>query len=207
MKAGIVFTSYVPTSLVGVDSPSPTLAAEVVTGLPISTGAFPGNVFFLTEQQANELSASSVNGAPIIQCHAGWYEVVQVDSGADSTYLQQGYIVAQVSIAKGPYVLTDPANATFLGANPAVLLGPVTPGNYTIVQVAGNTNVYIKTGQTGAKGTLVTYATADNGEASLPTGSTGLTNDLYSGIVGQIEEAVSSPALNLVNVSFPFGVI
>ena len=40
---GIQFTSYIPTALVGNNSPSPTLAAEVVTGLPISTGAFPGN--------------------------------------------------------------------------------------------------------------------------------------------------------------------
>ena len=53
MAQGIQFTSYIPTSLVGNNSPSPSLAAEIVTGLPIWTGAFPGNVFYLTEQQAN----------------------------------------------------------------------------------------------------------------------------------------------------------
>lgn len=213
MNAQIEFTSYIPTALVGVNSPSPTLAAEVVTGLPISTGAFPGNVFYLSESWANQLSASAVNGSAIQQCHAGWYMVVQIDSGATAAYLQNGYIVAQADpYTKGAFVLTSADKATALGANPAILIGyptgGFTPGYYTIVQVSGDANVYLKSGSTGAKGVLITYATGDNGQAGTPTQSTDITYALYGGIVGLLESlAATASGINRVNVSFPFGVI
>ena len=212
MNAGIVFTSYIPTALVGVNSASPTLAAEAVTGLPISTGAFPGNVFYLSEDQANQLSASAVNGSAVQTCHAGWYAVVQIDSGATAGNLQAGYIVAQADpFTKGPWVLTDVSHETALGACPAVLIGyptgGFTPGHYTIVQIAGDTGVYLKSGSAGTKGATVVYASADNGQASLATAGTSITYALYAGLVGQLTETATQSAINRVNVAFPYGII
>lgn len=159
--AGIQFTSYIPTALVGVNSPSPTLAAEVVTGLPIPTGAFPGNIFYLTESQANQLSQFPINGAAQLVCHAGYYQVVKVSETAVAANIVAGAIGAQKSIPltqvdankanPATAVVTDYATsgtATLLGLNPVVFLNPVTPGNFTIVQVAGDASVLLSAGVT-----------------------------------------------------------
>jgi hypothetical protein len=159
---GIQFTSYIPTALVGNNSPSPTLAAEVVTGLPIPTGAFPGNCFFLSESQASQLSQSVVNAAfPAFTCHAGWYMVVQVSAAAVAANVKAGAIGAVINvpttyaaeIAGVPpqSVVTDGATAAtagLLGNYPVVFLNSVTPGNYTIVQVAGDATVLLAASQT-----------------------------------------------------------
>ena len=208
MAQGIQFTSYIPTSLVGNNSPSPSLAAEIVTGLPIWTGAFPGNVFYLTEQQANQLSQFPVNSAPQFLCHAGWYEVVQVDSGATAANILQGSIGAQVripttqaaAIATIPpsAVVTDgaaAATAGFLGINPVVFLNAVTPGYYTIVQIAGDAKVRLAASQTTVIGDALLSATPGLATAG---GSTALTAHNIQNVIGVAEEVIITPAAALV---------
>lgn len=191
MAAGIQFTNYVPQFLAGVNSPSPTLAAEVVTGLPIPTGAFPGNCFFLTEQQANQLSPA--NGPTL---HAAWYMVVKVDAAAVAANIALGAIGAQLSIpttnaaanaAIPPQaVVTDVTKALNIAINPVVFLGPVTPGNYTIVLVAGDGLVLI------AANTSVTLGAQliSNNSTATSTPSAGFSN----AAVGLAEAALVAPA-------------
>jgi hypothetical protein len=199
MSAGIQFTSYVPTSLVGNNSPSPTLAAEVVTGLPISTGAFPGNVFYLTEAQANQLSQFPVNGATQLICHAGWYMVVKVSETAVAANIVAGAIGAQRLIpltqndetkAVPPQaVVTDGATAStagLLGVNPVVFLNPVTPGNYTIVQVEGDASLLLAANVSATVGSLLTSQSPGT-----VTSATATYTALTAGIT---EIAVTAPA-------------
>jgi hypothetical protein len=201
MAGGIQFTSYVPTALVGNNSPSPTLAAEVVTGLPIPTGAFPGNAFYLTEQQANQLSQFPINNARQLLCHAGWYMVVQVSATAVSANIVQGAIGAQAvipvtqsqALANIPpqSVVTDGATAAtalLLGVNPVVFLNPVTPGNYTIVQIAGDASLFVAAAQTLAVGATLISQSPGNVVA-------GAISSLTAGIV---EIAAATPAAALV---------
>jgi hypothetical protein len=199
---GITFTSYVPTSLVGNNSASPTLAAEVVTGLPIPTGAFPGALFYLNEAQANQLSQTSINSAPLMACHAGWYMVVQVDAGATSANIVQGAIGAQKAISKTNAVsqqgvpvqaiVTDASNVLSLGQNPVVFLNAVTPGNYTIVQVQGDGHVLLAASQTVAAGELLQSTSA--GTVDVVAGGTDVTATIFTESVGVAEETFNSPA-------------
>ncbi|MGA8148198.1 MAG: hypothetical protein WB870_11575, partial [Gallionellaceae bacterium] len=204
MAQGIQFTSYIPTSLVGNNSPSPTLAAEVVTGLPISTGAFPGNVFYLTEQQANQLSQSTVNSAPAFRCHAGWYMVVQVDSGATVANIKAGAIGAQAripttqtaEIASIPpaAVVTDGATAAavgMLGVNPVIFLNAVTANYFTIVQIAGDAKVLLAASQTTVIGDALLSQTPGNAIAG---STTALTAHNIQNVVGLAEEVRITPA-------------
>lgn len=204
MSQGIAFTSYIPTSLIGNNSPSPTLAAEVVTGLPISTGAFPGNVFYLTEQQANQLSQSTVNSAPAFRCHAGWYMVVQVDSGATVANIKAGSIGAQAripttqnaEIASIPpaAVVTDGATAAavgMLGVNPVIFLNAVSVNYFTIVQIAGDAKVLLAASQTTVIGDALLSQTPGNATAG---GSTALTAHNIQNVVGIAEEVRITPA-------------
>ena len=208
MAQGIQFTSYIPTSLVGNNSPSPSLAAEIVTGLPIWTGAFPGNVFYLTEQQANQLSQSTVNSAPALRCHAGWYMVVQVDSGATVANITAGAIGAQAripntqaaEIASIPpaSVVTDGATAAAvgtLGINPVIFLNAVSVNNYTIVQIAGDAKVLLAASQTTVVGDVLLSQTPGNATAG---GSTALTAHNIQNVVGVAEEVRITPAAALV---------
>jgi hypothetical protein len=196
---GITFTSYVPTSLVGNNSASPTLAAEVVTGLPIPTGAFPGALFYLNEAQANQLSQTSINSAPLMACHAGWYMVAQIDASATSGNLVQGAVVAQKAISKTNAVanqgvpvqaiLTDVANVLGLGMLPAILLNTVTPGNYTIVQIQGDAHVLLQASQTVAVSTLLQSSSTVGAVAA-----SSFTDANYQDTIGIAEEAFNSPA-------------
>ena len=187
---GLNFTSYVPTVLNGVNSPSQTLAAEVVTGMPISTGALPGARFYMTEQQANQLSNNL--------CHEGWYRVVQVDSGATPGYINFGYIGAQLSLTKGQDVVTSADKSLAAGIAPCIFLGTVTPGNYTIVQDQGDATVMQSAGSV-TLGNILSYTTAQNGEA----GTAGTT--FVTGTVGVAEAAATVAGLIRVRLGFPFG--
>jgi len=211
MAQGITFTNYVPTSLVGVNSPSPTLAAEAVTGLPIPTGAFPGNIFYLNEQQATQLSLTSVNSAPLLTCHAGWYEVVQVSASATAANIVQGAIGAQAAIPTTALteaanvalqsVVTDgatAATASMLGVNPVVFLNAVTPGNYTIVGVAGDLSVLLAASQTTVIGDALLSATPGSCAAG---STTALTCHNIQNLVGQAEQVLITPAAALVLTS------
>ena len=201
MSKGIQFTSYIPTSLVGVNSPSPTLAAEVATGAPISTGAFPGNVFFLTEAQANQLSQSSVNSAPLMVCHEGWYAVVQVSASATVANIVQGAIGAMTAIpttnatSNAPIayscVVTDNQTAgTMLGVNPVIFLNAVTAGYYTIVQVAGDANILLAASQTTVIGQSLL---SQSGAAGVLSATTALSLANIANLVGVAEAVVVSP--------------
>lgn len=217
MAQGIQFTSYIPTSLVGNNSPSPTLAAEAVTGLPIATGAFPGNVFYLTEAQANQLSQSTVNSAPALRCHAGWYMVVQVDSGATAANITAGAIGAQPRIPTSQLaevasippsaVVTDGSYAAAIGTigiNPVVFLNAVTPGNFTIVQIAGDAHVLLAASQTTVVGDALLSQSPGNATAG---GSTALTAHNIQNVVGIAEEVIITPAgaLTLTSVAASSG--
>ena len=209
---GITFTSYVPTSLVGNNSASPTLAAEVVTGLPIPTGAFPGALFYLNEAQANQLSQTAINSAPQMICHAGWYMVVQIDASATSGNLVQGAVVAQKAISKTTAVanqgvpvqaiMTDVANVLALSILPAILLNAVTPGNYTIVQVQGDAHVLLQASQDAAIGSLLQSSST---VGAVVAGS--ISDTVYEEAIGIAEEAFNSPAgaLTLTSVAAASG--
>lgn len=200
---GIQFTSYVPTSLIGNNSASPTLAAEVVTGLPIATGAFPGNVFFLSEQQASQLSQTVVNSAtPAFTCHAGWYMVAQVSASATAGNIKAGAIGACVNVpltyaAEQTFVppqsvVTDCATANTAGllANyPVVFLNTVTPGNYTIVQLAGDASILLAASQTVTAGTLLQSAATVG--ATVASSNSQTTAPLNIGIA---QQTFNSPA-------------
>jgi len=203
MAQGITFTNYVPTSLVGVNSPSPTLAAEAVTGLPIPTGAFPGNVFYLNEQQATQLSLTSVNSAPLLTCHAGWYEVVQVSASATAANIVQGAIGAQAAIPTTALteaanvalqsVVTDgatAATASMLGVNPVVFLNAVTPGNYTIVGVGGDLSVLLAASQT----TVVGQGLLSQTPGTVLSATTALSLANIGNLVGIAEQVLITPA-------------
>ena len=203
MAQGITFTNYVPTSLVGVNSPSPTLAAEAVTGLPIPTGAFPGNIFYLNEQQATQLSLTSVNSAPLLTCHAGWYEVVQVSASATAANIVQGAIGAQAAIPTTALteaanvalqsVVTDGATAAtagLLGINPVVFLNAVTPGNYTIVGVGGDLSMLLAASQT----TVVGQGLLSQTPGTVLSATTALSLANIGNLVGIAEQALITPA-------------
>jgi len=203
MAQGITFTNYVPTSLVGVNSPSPTLAAEAVTGLPIPTGAFPGNVFYLNEQQATQLSLTSVNSAPLLTCHAGWYEVVQVSASATAANIVQGAIGAQAAIPTTALteaanvalqsVVTDGATAAtagLLGSNPVVFLNAVTPGNYTIVGVGGDLSMLLAASQT----TVVGQGLLSQTPGTVLSATTALSLANIGNLVGIAEQVLITPA-------------
>jgi hypothetical protein len=183
MASGIQFTNYVPQFLTGVNSPSPTLAAEVVTGAPISTGAFPGNCFFLSEQQANQLSNANI-------CHAGWYMVAQVDAGATAANIVLGAVghqstVAGSNTAPGALLVTTADKGIALGVCPVVFLGVVTPGNYTIVQVAGDGVLLLAANQTGLVGSMLAYASP---------GSVSVSTTIAAGGAGIARKALTTPA-------------
>jgi hypothetical protein len=193
---------------VGVNSPSPTLAAEAVTGLPIPTGAFPGNVFFLNESQANQLSQVSVNSAPKKACHAGWYGVVQVDASAVAANIVQGAIGAMLAIpttaavenaAVPPQaIVTDGATAAtagLLGVNPVIFLNAVTPGYYTIVQVGGDAHVLLAASQTTVIGSALLSATPGAANAG---GTTAITAANIYSVIGLAEQVRITPAAALV---------
>lgn len=195
MSAGIQFTSYIPETLTGVNSPSPTLAAEVVTGLPIPTGAFPGNCFYLSEQQAQQLSNNT--------CHAGWYMVVQVDAGATAANIAFGHIGQQSTLAgsntaPGALLVTDAAHGLGVGINPVVFLGVVTPGNYTIVQVSGDASL-VTTAAAIAVAAIVAYSS---------TGTVATSATYVAGTAGIATTSVTSAGGTIrASLSFPFGVI
>ena len=134
--------------------------------------------------------------------------VCQIDSGAVAGNLLQGAIVAQkaipttqnASIASVPpsAVLTDGATAAtagFLGINPAVLLNAVTPGNFTIVQLAGDASVRLAASQTTVVGSLLLSASPGLVDAG---GSTAIIATNYQNIVGLAEQVLITPAAALV---------
>ena len=212
MLASIKFTDYVPTSLVGVNSPSPTLAAEVVTGLAIATGARPGpgEAFYLSEKWANQLSAVAINGAPVLQCHAGWYMIAQVDAGATAALIAQGFIGARTGLTYNGVaatgVVTDVVNATTnlgAGQNPVIFLNAVTPGNWTIVQLSGDASVYASAA-VATIGEALAYSTT-TGKVTLSAAPT--TYAIFATLVGLAQQTTAGAGLVRANVQFPFGYV
>jgi hypothetical protein len=198
----IKFTDYVPLNLVGVNSPSRTLVSEVVTGTPISTGAVPGESFFISKQQAAQLST------PYYPCYPGWYRVVLVDVGATAANIAFGTIGGQLSIGASTLLdaqVTDASHVLNLGIAPCVFLtgglglivssayvpalAAMTPGNYTIVQDAGDASLLVAANQTVSVGSvLVSTATGQVAVAG------SISDTVYSTIVGIAEAALTVPA-------------
>lgn len=146
------FTGYLPQGLLNVNSPTQSLAWETTTQLGISTGAVQGKRFYLSEATAQQLSNNT--------CHEGWYRIVQVDAGATANLIAFGYGGAMVSVANGPDVVTSADQVLTLGADPVVFLGPVTPGNFTIVQDAGTAVLAITASQNVSAGNVLAITAA-----------------------------------------------
>lgn len=188
----IKFTDYVPYTLVGVNSASKTLAAEAVTGLPLSTGAAPDSSFWLDEKQANLLSSSTQ------VCHEGWYRVVQVDSAATAANIAFGYVGAMLKISTGTLaspagsaikVVTSYDKALANGLAPVVFLGTVTPGNWTIVQDTSEGEGTVQTSSgSGSLGAVLIAQTSGSGQATT-LGATAITGSNYPQILAIAEAA------------------
>jgi hypothetical protein len=195
----IKFTDYVPLTLVGVNSASRTLSAEVVTGAPIATGAIPGESFFISTKQAASLST------PNYPVFAGWYRVVQVDAAAVAAKIAFGAIGGQTSLALGADEVTDASSLLNLGIAPCVFLtgglgllvgtafvpalAAMTPGNYTIVQDSGDASLLLAAGQTAAVGSVL-VSTASGTVAVAGA----ISDTVFSTIVAIAEAAVTTPA-------------
>ena len=199
----IKFTDYVPQNLIGVNSASKTLSAEVVTGTPIATGAVPGESFFISAKQATQLSTV------YFPVYEGWYRVVQIDTGATAANVQFGSIGGQVTLAKGDNVVTDQANVLKPGIAPVVFLAGgcgllvsgafvpdlplVTPGYYTIVQDAGDASVLLAANQAVSVGDVLVGA-AGVGTVTKPAATVLEVVNTLPTIVGVAEAAVTTPA-------------
>ena len=146
------FTGYLPQGLLNVNSPTQSLAWETTTQLSISTGAVQGKRFYLSEATAQQLSNNT--------CHEGWYRIVQVDAAATADLIAFGHGGAMVSVADGPDVVTSADKVLTLGADPVVFLGPVTPGNFTIVQDAGTAVLAITASQDVSAGNVLVITAA-----------------------------------------------
>jgi hypothetical protein len=206
MLAGIKHTDYVPTSLVGVNSASPTLAAEVVTGLQIATGARPGagEAFYLSESWANQLSLTAINGATVLTCHAGWYMIAKVDTAATTALVAQGLVGGRVTLSN-TYTVSDCAHAnTALGAGqfPVIFLNSVTPGNYTIVQISGDASLLGSGAITTGAALAYSITTGQVIASAAPT-----TYAIVQTLVGLAETTTTGAGLVRANVQFPFGYI
>lgn len=191
---GLQFTTYVPTQLTGVNNTSPTLSAEAVTGLQLPSGARVGARFYLTQAQAQQLTAGDT-----YSCYAGWYREVQVDAGATANYIAAGYIGAMKTLAKGQDVVTSVDQSLALGIGPCVFLGPVTPGNYTIVQDNGDATVCANDAVT--VGHTLTYATNGLGLVA----DSGGTTTAGASLVGIATSAATVSGLVRTRLGFPFG--
>ena len=208
----IKFTDYLPLNLVGVNSPSKTLVAEAVTGTPISTGAVPGESFYINKAQALQLST------PYFPVYPGWYREVMVDVGATAANIAFGTIGAQLSLTTSTLYdnqVTDTTHALNIGIAPCVFLtgglgllvsgasAPIpvggtvpgsllamTPGNYTIVQDAGDASLLVAANQTISVGNVL-VSNASNGTVSA---AGAISDTVYSTIVGIAEAALTVPA-------------
>jgi hypothetical protein len=199
--ARIKFTDYVPLTLIGVNSASKTLSAEVVTGTQIATGATVNESFFINKAQATLLST------PYFPVYPGWYRVVQVDAGANVAKILFGTIGGQLSLT-GTFLdgtVTDAGNVLNLGIAPCVFLtggngllvnGAVVPalvamiaGNFTVVQDAGDASLLVGANQTVSVGSVLVSTSAGTVAVA---GS--ISNTVFSTIVGIAEAAVTTPA-------------
>ena len=121
-----------------------------------------GDYFDLTEEEANNLSNSSVG-----TLHAGRYRYVQIDSGATLANIATGTVGLMRNTTGGSYssavnyVTTyDQANTYLSDSLPrkVVFICPVTSGQTlttgvcAFVQENGIANVYVKTNSSGAIG-------------------------------------------------------
>src|SRR5271163_2566117 len=184
MNTRVDFVGYLPQNLTGVNFPTQTLANEAVTGLQISTGAAQGKRFYVSEYYANQLSTATQ------QCHEGWYRIVQVAATAVAANIYFGAVGAQQSVANGPDVVTDASTVLTLAADPVVFLGPVTPGNFTIVQDAGTASLMVGNTQTVAVGTVLSSTAA--GTVAVTAAPT--TTAILEGIVAVALAAITTPA-------------
>lgn len=199
----IAFTDYVPQNVIGVNSSSPTLAAEVVTGMRISTGAQVGTSFYIDAKLAAQISTAYY---PV---YAGWYRLVQVASGATAANIAFGAIGGQAALATGADVVTDQANVLSIGLAPCVFLtgglglvvssawvaalAAMTPGNYTFVQDAGDASVLLAANQAVSIGDVL-VAAAGVGTVTKPGATVLEAVNTLPTVVGVAEAAVTTPA-------------
>lgn len=199
MAVGIQFTAYVPSNLLAT-STSPTMGAEVVTGTPLPTGAFPGNAFFLNESQAQQASGG--------QCHQGWYAEVYVDPSATAANIAQGYVGHQLSIAgdnawaPGCLTVTDASHGLGIGINPVVFLGAAAPGTYCYVQLAGDGLLY-GSAAISAVGNILSYA--NTGKVASATGT--YAANLTAANAGISKATTAGAGLVRAEIAFPFGIV
>jgi len=199
----VKFTDYVPLNLIGVNSPSQTLAADNVTGMPISTGARKGGSFYIGAKQVAQLST------PYYPVYAGWYRVVLVDPGATAANIVFGAIGGQQSLANGEDQVTDQANVLVPGLAPCLFLTgglglivsgayvpalpAMTPGNYTIVQDSGDASVLLAANQAVSVGDVL-VAAAGVGTVTKPAATVLEAVNTFPTIAGVAEQAITTPA-------------
>jgi hypothetical protein len=199
----IKFTDYIPQNLVGVNSASKTLAADNVTGMPISTGAVVGESFYISKITAALLSTV------YYPLYEGWYRVVKVDTGATVANINFGSIGGQATLAKGEDTVTDQANVLSVGLAPCVFLTgglglivssayvpaltAMTAGNYTVVQDAGDASVLLAANQAVSVGDVL-VAAAGVGTVTKPSATVLEAVNTLSTVVGIAEAALTTPA-------------
>ena len=201
---GIVkFTDYLPLNLTGVNSTTQTLAADNVTGMAISTGSRAGGSFYINAKLAAQLTSVYY---PV---YAGWYRVVQVDASATAANIVFGAIGGQCTLAKGEDIVTDQANVLVAGLAPCVFLtgglgvivssaylpaqAAMTPGNYTIVQDAGDASVLLAANQAVSVGDVL-VAAAGVGTVTKPAATVLEAVNTLPTVVGVAQAALTTPA-------------
>lgn len=135
---------YVPQYFNNVNSTSPTLSVETVTGASIATGSYLGLYWDVTESEAKFRSKTSVG-----TLHSGRYRVVLVDSAATASNVKTGTIGLMLAAPTGNggptgggvNIVTSYDKGLSVNLRRVVFLNSVTPGNYGIVQELGVANV------------------------------------------------------------------
>ncbi len=133
------FQPILPTwlALNACDDESPTGMEDLRLQQPYFAGGLNlGDYFDLTEQEANNMSDTSVG-----TLHAGRYRRVQVDSGATAANVKTGTIGLMTAGDQPELNIVTSYDKGIAGAHPVVFLNSITPGNYGFIEELGIANV------------------------------------------------------------------
>jgi hypothetical protein len=126
---------------------SPIGATGLAGGLISAYGGFLGTKYTFDEDDALSLSNTAIG-----TLYGGTYQMVRIAPGATQANLVRGRLVFwDTSVAADLYQVTN--DETQNGGLPlfaGVLLGPVTAGNYCIIQVGGRATVQMRAAVTAA---------------------------------------------------------
>lgn len=174
------------------------------SGMLVSSyGGFIGTKITLSADDAGKLSNTAVG-----TCYGGTYQMVKIAPAAVQANLLRGRLVFwDTSVPEDNYQVTNDETQNGGQALVAgVLLGPVTAGNYCVIQVKGRATVQIRATATAATRDLVWSAAGagvDNATFDALAGATNLTGaniqkQLATGEAVAANGALIVAALNLV---------